>query len=108
MRKAPGGNHPGRLSTGVLTGFFQRPQLPESAAAGRVFPAVSTCVYHRSGKETPPVRIAWFPSFQGNGMRRTGCTPIDDDAEKAETRPLEASMSLSIKGKNTEAYGEEG
>ena len=31
-------------------------------------------------------------------MRRTGCTPIDDDAEKAETRPLEASMPLSIKG----------
>ena len=41
-------------------------------------------------------------------MRRTGRTPIDDDAEKAENRPLEASMSLSIKGKNTEAYGEEG
>ncbi len=33
-------------------------------------------------------------------MRRTGRTPIDDDAEKAETRPLEASMPLSIKGKN--------
>ena len=31
-------------------------------------------------------------------MRRTGRTPIDDDAEKAETRPLEASMPLSIKG----------
>ena len=31
-------------------------------------------------------------------MRRTGRTPIDDDAEKAETKPLEASMPLSIKG----------
>ena len=41
-------------------------------------------------------------------MRRTGRTPIDDDAEKAKTSPLEASMSLSIKGKNTVAYGEEG
>ena len=32
-------------------------------------------------------------------MKRTGRTLIDDDAEKAETRPLEASMPLSIKGK---------
>ena len=32
-------------------------------------------------------------------MKRTGRTPIDDDAEKAETKPLEASMPLSIKGK---------
>ena len=31
-------------------------------------------------------------------MRRTGRTPIDDDAEKAEIRPLEASVPLSIKG----------
>ena len=32
-------------------------------------------------------------------MRRTGRTPIDDDAEEAETKSLEASMPLSIKGK---------
>ena len=31
-------------------------------------------------------------------MRRTGRTPIDDDAEKTEIRPLEASMPLSIMG----------
>ena len=31
-------------------------------------------------------------------MRRTGRTPIDDDAENTEIRPLEASMPLSIKG----------
>ena len=32
-------------------------------------------------------------------MRRTGRTPIDDDAEKTEIRPLEASMPLSIMGR---------
>ena len=35
-------------------------------------------------------------------MRRTGRTPIDDDAEKAETKPLEASMPLSIMGKRVQ------
>ena len=35
-------------------------------------------------------------------MKRTGRTLIDDDAEKTETRPLEASMPLSIKGKEKE------
>ena len=32
-------------------------------------------------------------------MRRTRCTPIDDDAEPAGIRPLEACVSLSIEGK---------
>ena len=32
-------------------------------------------------------------------MRRTGRTPIDDDVEKTGIRPLEASMPLSIMGK---------
>ena len=35
-------------------------------------------------------------------MRRTGRTPIDDDAEPAGIRPLEACVSLSIEGKKSE------
>ena len=31
-------------------------------------------------------------------MRRTGRTPIDDDAEKTENMPLEASIPLPIMG----------
>ena len=33
-------------------------------------------------------------------MRCTERTPIDDDAENAEIRPLEACIPLSIQGKN--------
>ena len=38
----------------------------------------------------------WFRHFQGSGTGRTKRTPIDDDAENAEIRPLEACIPLSI------------